>query len=173
MKKQYSAFVSYAMLFMAVLCVSACGGSDDNDDKNDGGTNSNLVYDVIKINGENYACYGFRSPITYRSTWNMSQHTGEILLPCGNLSDAQNAKYKYDSMYTIYLKGKQDLGLGSKLENYTPTFENIADGNLNNYISGSATITSKNDKYITVKFENFAFNNYTLDGTVQLVFHED
>ena len=114
MKKLYSTIMMVAMM-VAALSFTACGGDDEGNGDNNGGRgiNSNQVYDVLQINGENYACFGFRSPITYRSHWDKTIHSGEILLPCGNLSDAQKGKHNYAYMYTIYLKGKQDLSIGS------------------------------------------------------------
>ena len=51
----------------------------------------------------------------------------------------------------IYLKGNQDLTVGSKLEDFSPIFENLSDWSELKYASGSATILDKqNDKYITV-----------------------
>ena len=34
-------------------------------------------------------------------------------------------------------------------------------------------IDKKNDDYITIKFESFAFESYTFNGTVQLSLDED
>ena len=148
----------------------------DNSSKDDG-INLNQDYDVLKINGVDYACYGYRCAITYTSTWDSAKHSGEFRLPCGLLSEAQNGKYEYNFMYIIYLKGKENLKIGSKLEDYSPTFENMSDWSELDYVSGSATITDKqNDKYITVKFDSFKFgdgsNSYTLNGSVQLKFDE-
>ena len=148
----------------------------DNSSKDDG-INLNQDYDVLKINGVDYACYGYRCAITYTSTWDSAKHSGEFRLPCGLLSEAQNGKYEYNFMYIIYLKGKENLKIGSKLEDYSPTFENMSDWSELDYVSGSATITDKqNDKYITVKFDSFKFgdgsNSYTLNGSVQLELDE-
>lgn len=159
---------------VATLCFTACGGDDDGDNGN-GGTNFNQVYDELRINGVKYACYGYRSAITYSSSWDSSIHCGEIVLPCGKISDAQEGKYNYDYMYTIFLEGNQNLNIGSKLENYSPKIEDLSKMNsLFNYVSGSATIIDKkDDKYITVRFDDFTFKNYTLNGTVQLLFEEN
>ena len=170
MKKLYSTIMMLAMM-VAALSFTACGG-DDGGDGNGGGINSNQVYDVLQINGESYACYGFRSPITYSSHWDKTMHSGEILLPCGNLSDAQNGKHNYSYLYAIYLEGNQNLSIGSKFENYSPKIENNM-FNRFDYISGSGTVIDKSDRYITVKFDNLTFKNYTLNGTVQLVFDEN
>ena len=171
MKKLYSTIMLLAMM-VAALSLTACGG-DDGGNGNGGGINSNQVYDVLQINGKDYACYGYRSPITYCSRWDKTIHCGEILLPCGNLSDAQNGKHNYSYMYMIYLDGNQNLSIGSKFENYSPKIEDKM-FNRYDYISGSATvIDKKDDKYITIKFDNFTFKNYTLNGTVQLLFNEN
>ena len=92
--------------------------------------------------------------------------------------DAQKGEYDYEFMYLIYLKGNQDLTVGSKLEDFSPIFENLSDWSELKYTSGSATILDKqNDKYITVNFDSFTFSNgsksYTLNGRVQLDFDED
>ena len=148
----------------------------DNSSKDDG-INLNQDYDVLKINGVDYACYGYRCAITYTSTWDSAKNSGEFRLPCGLLSEAQNGKYEYNFMYIIYLKGKEKLKIESKLEDYSPRFENMSDWSELDYVSGSATITDKqNDKYITVKFDSFKFgdgsNSYTLNGSVQLKLDE-
>ena len=161
-----------AMMF-AAFSFTACSSSDD-----DNGIDFKQDYDILQINGVDYACYGYRCVITYSSSWDLSKHRGDILLPCGKLSDAQKGEYDYDYMYTIYLKGNQDLKKGSKLEDYSPTFENFGDWDSLDYMSGSATIIDKkDDQYITVKFESFSFSNgtksYSLNGTVQLDLDED
>ena len=135
-------------------------------------------YDIIQINGENYACYGYRCAITFSSTWNLSTHRGKITLPCGKLSDAEKGEYDFDYMYAIYLKGKKDLEKGSNLEDFSPTLESAGDYEDWSYASGSATVVEKkDDKYIKVKFESFKFKNgsksYTFTGTVQLDLDED
>ena len=88
-------------------------------------------------------------------------------------------EYDYDYLYTIGLQGKQDLQKGSKLEDFSPTLTTTEDvlGNYT-YKSGSATITDKvDDKYITVKFENFkcvsGSKSYVINGTAQLDLDED
>lgn len=170
MKKLYSTIVLLAMM-VAALGLTACGDDDE-------GNRFNQDYDVLQINGANYACYGYRCAITFSSSWNLTKHSGKLMLPCGNLSDAQKGEYDYDYMYEIYLKGKEELKNGSKLENFSPTFEYVGDSKKLDYESGSATIIDKqNDNYITVKFDSFTFGNgsksYTLNGTVQLDFDED
>ena len=175
MKIVYSAILLLAMM-VAALSLTACGGDDDEK----GGTS--LDYDILQINGVNYACYGYRCMITYTSTWDLSRNRGEIQLPCGLLSDAEKGKYDYAYMFTITLEGDKRLERGSKLENYSPTFESSEDyisfGNRLDYVSGSATITDKmDDKYITIRFDSFKFGNggksYSLNGTVQLDLKED
>lgn len=99
-KLKYIFFV-FVTLFGAVTMLSSCSSSDDNEFKAD--------YDVFQINGESYACYGYRSPVTYTSEWNLSTHTGELRLPCGKLSDAQKGEYNYEYMYCIYLEGNENL----------------------------------------------------------------
>jgi hypothetical protein len=175
MKKIYSTIMMLAMM-IAALSFTACGGSDSDDDYADYLKNE---YDILIINGEKYACFGYRSLITYQSTWDLSKHTGEIRLPCGKLSDAQKGEYDYDYAFMIKLKGNQDLKIGSKLEDFSPTFTGVDDwSGPYDYDSGSATITDKkDDKYITIKFNSFKFGSgsksYTLDGTVQLDLDED
>ena len=173
MKKIYSTVMMLAMMF-AALSFSACSKSDDDlpDFKND--------YDVLQINGVKYACYGYRSIVTYVSTWDLSHHTGELRLPCGLLSDAEKGEYDYDYMYTIYLEGDGELKKGCKLEDFDPWFEVFGDWNSSgcDYVSGSATVTDKkNDDYVTIKFDSFTFSegnkSYTLNGTVQLQLDED
>ena len=157
-------------MMVAALNFTACGGDDEYGVGHD--------YDVLKINGEKYACYGYRSIITYSSSWDLATNQGEILLPCGKLSDAEKGEYDYDYLFTIHLEGSEKLKKGSKLENYSPTFDNSDDYYSLEYVSGSATITDKkDDKYITIRFDSFKFENsgksYTLNGTVQLDLDED
>ena len=172
--KSYMKFMAFAM--MAVFSLTFVSCSDDDDEPN-----SKQLYDVLQINGVNYACYGYRCPVTYTTDWDLSTHSGTISLPCGRLADAQQGEYDFDYMYSINLNGSQDLKKGSKLEDFSPEFTAVDDdyvGGSLAYISGSATITDKkNDTYITVKFENFQFSNgtetYTLNGSVQLDLDED
>lgn len=174
MKKLHSTIMMLAMM-VAALSFTACGGDDYEDV-------ISQDYDVLQVNGEKYACYGYRSIITYSSSWDLSRNQGEILLPCGKLSDAEKGEYDYDYMFTIHLKGNDKLKKGSKLESYSPTFDSSGDYySLDyglEYASGSATITDKkDDKYITIRFDSFKFGNggksYTLNGTVQLDWDED
>ena len=73
MKKLYSSIMLLAMMVVA-LGLSACGGDDDDSDfKQD--------YDILQVNGVDYACYGYRCAVTYTSTWNITNHSGEIMLP--------------------------------------------------------------------------------------------
>ena len=172
MKRIYSAIMMIAMM-VAAFSISACGSDSDDDDYG-----KKMDYDVLQINGDDYACYGYRCVITYQSSWDLSKHYGEILLPCGKLSDAQKGEYDYDYMYAIKIEGNQDLKKGSKLENYSPTFMSSGDWDYLDYVGGSATITDKvDDRYITIKFDSFKFGQgrktYTLNGTVQLDFDED
>ena len=99
-KLKYIFFV-FVTLFGAVTMLSSCSSSDDNEFKAD--------YDVFQINGESYACYGYRSPVTYTSEWNLSTHTGELRLPCGKLSDAQKGEYDIDYMYSFIWKAMKTL----------------------------------------------------------------
>lgn len=175
--KKYFSFVMMLAIMVAALSITACSGDDDDNKKNNSDGFSQ-DYDVLQINGMNYACYGYRSTITYSSTWNLSNHKGELKLPCGKLSDAQKGKYNYDYMYTITIKGKQDLKKGNKLENFSPVLENLGDWYALDYVSGTATVIDKqDDKYITIKFDSFKCgdggNSYTLNGTVQLELYED
>ena len=145
----------------------------------DGGdVNNKTAYDILQINGESYACYGYRGLVTYKSTWDLSKHSGTIRLPCGKLSDAQKGEFDFNYMYHIYLKGSQELEIGSKLENFSPTFNIFGSRDELSYVSGSAVVIDKlDDKYITIRFDSIVFgygsNSYTLDGTVQLMFDED
>lgn len=146
----------------------------DGDDNNDNKT----VYDILQINGESFACFGYRCFVTYKSTWDLSKHNGTIRLPCGKLSDAQKGEFDYNYMYHINLKGSQELKIGSKLENFSPTFKSVGSRDELSYVSGSAIVIDKlDDKYITIRFDSIVFgygsNSYTLDGTVQLMFDED
>lgn len=136
-------------------------------------------YDVIQINGESYASYGYRCPITYASDWDLEDHSGTVRVVCGKLSDAQKGEYDYDYAYAFYLSGNKDLKKGSKLEDFEIDFYGDA-GEFENYrySSGSATIVDKkDDQYITVKFSSFKFTSrnksYVFDGNVQLALDED
>ena len=169
MKKLYSCIMLLTMM-VAALSLTACGGDDDGD----GGYYFKQDYDVLQINGVQYACYGYRCVITYKSTWDSTKHSGEIMLPCGDLADAQKGVHEYKYMYSIGLKGSQDLKTGSKLENFSPIFERIGEWKGLSYISGSASVIDMmNDRYITIKFDSFTFGSgsksYTLNGTVQLM----
>lgn len=167
---KYSLFLVVA-LFCAAFTLSSCGDDDEDID-------TKTSYDVIQINGENYACYGYRCPITFCSNWNLSNHSGELNLPCGKLSDAQKGEYDYDEYYTIYLSGSKDLTKGCNLVDFSPEFDNFPECSGLPYVSGSATVTDKvDDKYVTVKFSSFTFkkgsHSYVLNGTVQLDLDED
>ncbi len=177
MKKLLYIFIT-TLVATTSLFLASCS-KDDN-----GGFNVKIDYDVIQINGEKHACYGHRCPMTYTSTWSLSDHSGKILLPCGKLSDAQKGEYDYDILFDISLSGNQDLKKGSKLEDFTPTFNTPPTFNTLgewygfDYAGGSATIIDKkDDKYITIKFDSFKFKkgskSYTLNGTAQLSFDED
>lgn len=103
MKKLYSTIMMLAMM-VAALSLTACGGDDDEN----GGSNLKQDYDILQVNGVDYACYGYRCAVTYTSTWNITNNSGEIMLPCGNLSDAKKGEYDYDYMYIINLEGSED-----------------------------------------------------------------
>lgn len=176
MKKIYSTIVTLALL-IAVLGTSSCSKESDNT-----GNNSN-AYEIIEINGNQYACYGYRSydqynKITYRSTWDLLNNRGTIILPCGELSDAEKGNYNYDYMLNIGIKGNQPLQKESRLEDFSPTLDistSSSGWNYCNYVSGSAIITDIiDDKYITIRFDSFTFSNkskyYTIIGSVQLLF---
>lgn len=174
MKKVCSTVMMLAMMVAALSFIS-CSKDDDGD-------GFNQDYDVLQVNGEKYACYGYRCFITYSSSWDLSRNRGQILLPCGKLSDAEKGEYDYDYMFTIYLKGSDKLVKGSKLENYSPSFDSSEDyfseNNNLEYVSGSATVTDKkDDNYLTIRFDSFKFGNgnksYSLNGTVQLDLDED
>ena len=176
MKKFYSVIMMLAMM-IAALSFTACSSDDDEDE-----LNLKQDYDILQVNGVNYACYGYRCMVTYSSSWDLASNYGEILLPCGKISDAQKGEYDYDYMFAISLEGNKRLDKGSKLENFSPTFVSSEDFyNLDaplEYASGSATITDKkDDEYITIRFDSFKLGNggksYTLNGTVQLDFDED
>ena len=173
MKRIKYLFLVIVALVCAATTLSSCSKNDDDT------SNPSTSYDVIQINGESFACYGYRCAVTYSSTWNLKTHRGSVTLPCGKLSDAQKGEYDYDYLYAIGLQGKQDLQKGSKLEDFSPTLTTTEDvlGNYT-YKSGSATITDKvDDKYITVKFENFkcvsGSKSYVINGTAQLDLDED
>ena len=137
------------------------------------------VYDILQINGDKYACYGYRCFITYSSSWDLETNEGEILLPCGKLSDAEKGEYDYDYMFAIYLEGKERLKKGSKIEDYFIGFSSTEDIYEYEYASGSAIVSDIiSDEYITISFKSFEVrsddgNSYVLDGTVQLDFDED
>lgn len=175
MKKFYSVIMMLAMM-IAALSFTACSSDDDE-------LNLKQDYDILQVNGVNYACYGYRCFATYSSSWNLSTNRGTILLPCGKLSDAQKGEFDYDYMFSIELEGSKRLKKGSKLEDYSPIFESSEDyyslDTPLEYVSGSATVTDKkDDKYLTIRFDSFKFDNgdgnsYVLNGTVQLDLDED
>ncbi len=168
MKKLHSMIMMLAMM-VAALSFTACGSDDD-----DSNIDISQDYDVLQINGASYACYGHRCIITYESIWDLNKHKGQLSLPCGKLSDAQKGEYDYDYMYVIYLKGSGDLKKGSKLEDFSPTLDDYKSWESENFVGGSATvIDKKDDNYITIKFDSFAFESYTFNGTVQLSLDED
>lgn len=68
MKNFYSTF-SMLVVMVAALGFATCSSDDDN---GDGLNESSQDYDVLQINGERYACYGYRSIITYSSSWDFS-----------------------------------------------------------------------------------------------------
>jgi len=157
------------MVFAAAIVAfsfTACSMNDED-------ANFSQEYDVLQINGVECACYGYRCGLTYESEWNLEQRKGEILLPCATLTNAINADYDYNYLYTIYLNGSKDLKKGSKLEDYNAKLENTDNWDVVNYESGTAIVTEKvDDKYITISFNQFKFgqgdNSFTLNGTVQL-----
>jgi hypothetical protein len=176
MKKLYSTIMLLAMM-VAALSLTACGGDDE---EGDGGITLKQDYDILQVNGVDYACYGYRCDITFSSTWNKTNHSGEILLPCGKLSDAKKGEYDYDYMYGIKIEGSKELKKGSKLEDYSLRFDSSEDYyHKYNFTSGSATVVDiRSDEYITIKFESFMVSNkdgnsYVLNGTVQLDFDVD
>ncbi len=164
-------------MMVAALSLTACGGDDE---EGDGGITLKQDYDILQVNGVDYACYGYRCDITFSSTWNKTNHSGEILLPCGKLSDAKKGEYDYDYMYGIKIEGSKELKKGSKLEDYSLRFDSSEDYyHKYNFTSGSATVVDiRSDEYITIKFESFMVSNkdgnsYVLNGTVQLDFDVD
>ena len=175
MKKLYSTIMMHAMM-VAALGLTACGSDDDEEDE----INLKQDYDILQVNGVDYACYGYRCDITYSSTWNKTKNSGELLLPCGKLSDAKKGEYDYDYMYGIKIEGSKELKNGSKLEDYSLQFDSSEDYyHKYYYTSGTATVVGiRSDEYITVKFDSFIVSNkdggsYVLNGTVQLDFDED
>ena len=81
-------------MMVAALSFTSCSKDDDEN-------GFSQDYDVLQVNGEKYACYGYRCFITYSSSWDLSRNRGEILLPCGKLSDAEKGEYDYDYMFCI------------------------------------------------------------------------
>lgn len=164
-------------LMVAALSFIACSSDDDDDGKNS--DSLTMDYDILQINGVNYACCGYRCFVSYSSHWNPSNHSGEILLPCCTSSDAPKGKFEYDYFCKIILEANQDLKKGSKLENFSPRFvKGAIDWYALDYVSGTATITDlQTDEYITIKFDSFKCgngdNSYILNGTVQLMFDEN
>ena len=152
MKKLYSSIMLLAMM-VAALNLTACGGDDED-------INLKQDYDILQVNGVD--------------------HSGEILLPCGKLSDAKKGEYDYDYMYGIKIEGNKELMKGSKLEDYSLRFDSSEDYYQKYYYtSGSATVAEiRSDEYITIKFDSFMVSNkdgdsYVLNGTVQLDFDVD
>lgn len=172
MKKFVSAILFLAAMTATVFCLSSCGSDDDDE------LHLEMGYDVIEINGVKYACYGYKSLITYDSSWDLSEHSGNILLPCGSLSDAKKGEYDYDYMYDISLEGNTNLKKGSKLEDFSPELACSDDWGCYEYSGGSAVVTDKkDDKYITLKFSSFTFSDgrksYEFNGEVKLSLDED
>ncbi len=169
-----------AMALMCVMVLASCGGGDDGGSSSSGSGGGNpyptTIYDVLDINGAKYACYGYRSPVTFESAWNLTTHSGKLRLPCGTLAKAESGTHDYDYMFYIHLKGTKDLTTGCKLQDFSPKFESVGEEEVN-YVSGSATVTDKkNNDYITIKFESFKFGSgsktYILNGTAQLMIEE-
>ena len=159
--------ILFAIALMCTMFLSSCGGGDS-----DGGGSGRggMLYDVLDINNTKYACYGYKSLVTFCSVWNLSTHSGVLRMPCGLLTKAEKGLYDYDYMYEINLNGTKNLSKGSRLEDFSPNFEFAWERT--NYTSGSATVIELTDRYITVKYDSFKFgsgsNSYTLNGTVQL-----
>ena len=171
MKNIYS---SLAVLFLLIVALAFADCSSDDES----GVNTSQQHDVLQINADQLACYGYRSAVTYSSSWNSQKHKGEIVLPCGKLANAENGEHNYEYLYTIYLEGETDLNKGSKLENFYPTFEDTENWSNIEYVSGSAIVTDKKDnQYITIKFDSFKFDDgnetYVLNGTIQLDLDEE
>ena len=160
--------ILFAIALMCTMFLSSCGGGDS--DGGGSGGSGGMLYDVLDINNTKYACYGYKSLVTFCSVWNLSTHSGVLRMPCGLLTKAEKRQYDYDYMYEINLNGTKNLSKGSKLEDFSPNFEYAWERT--NYTSGSATVIELTDRYITVKYDSFKFgsgsNSYTLNGTVQL-----
>lgn len=88
LKFMLMAVVAVLMSFVTVSC------GDDGDDNSDG----NMPYQLITVNGEQYACYGYSSYVTYSSS------KSYIQVPYGLLSDAKAGAYNYDNMLMVRLK---------------------------------------------------------------------
>lgn len=163
--KKLSSILMLAMMFVAALSFTSCGGGDS-----DGGGSGGMLYDVLEVNNTKYACFGYKSWVTYSSKWNLSTHSGTLRMPCGLLSLAEKGEYDYCYMYEINLNGTKNLAKGSKLEDFSPNIEYV--WQKTNYASGSATVIDITDRYITIRYDSFKFGSgsgsYTLNGTVQL-----
>ena len=163
-------FFLASIIACIAIAISSCSTNKD-------GNTPKVEYGIIQIDGTSYACYGYGCPITFTSYWNYDTHKGEITLPCGKLSDAQQGVYNYDYAYTIKLSGTEDLAKGSKLENFSPTLTDAGGWYTLDYTSGSAVVTEiVPNKYITINFSNFYFTKgtttHSFTGTVQRALSE-
>ena len=64
--KKYLNFMAFVMMTVFSLAFVSCGDDE---------LNLKQDYDVLQINGKSYACYGYRSIITYISDWDVSNVT--------------------------------------------------------------------------------------------------
>lgn len=161
-------------LFFALCSVfsfSSC--SSDDDDSIDV---PRQKYETIKINGVDYACFGYSSLITYESSFDLSDNSGVINLPCGDLDKAKDGEYDYDYMYSIKFEGGKRFKKGVKVESFDDVYLWTSEKPFgqSDYENGSAEIKEVGKDYIKVEFSNFSFrNSYTFSGIVTLAFDED
>ena len=162
--------MAFAMMAVFSLTLVSCGDDDDE-------PSISFKYDQITINGKSYACYGYGMPITYRTTWD--GETLSVLLPLGELSDAQKDEFDYDYMISIDCENGSKPTTGTDLANYSVSVSGVLDDYVNaTYESGSAIVKSvKDDDYITIEFKNFkckaGSESYTFNGTVKLDYDVD
>ena len=169
--KKYLSLITFAVMAVFSLTLVSCGNDEEDD--------PTLTYELININGKNYACYGYGMPITYQSLW--KDGTLHILLPLGELADAQKGEYDYDYMIGITCSDGSKPSVGTNLANY-PNIEAtiiLNEGGSAVYESGSAIVKSiKDDDYITIEFKDFkcktsSIQSYTFNGTVKLYYDVD
>lgn len=116
---------------------------------------------------------------TNESSWR--DGTLSIMIPLGELADAEKGEFDYDYMIGIDCFGGNKPSVGTNLADYPEIYVSIMldESSGTDYKSGSAVVKSvKDDDYITIEFKNFkcgesSAQSFTVNGTVKLLYDVD